>query len=78
MYVLTYSDFLEEWMLTTKENHERRIQNAREIHYFTKREGFACTTDVIHHIMKQFGLTLDQITCVNCYRREQDDERSSV
>ena len=67
MYVLKYSDFLEEWTFTTKENYERRIQNAREIHYFSKRNGFACTADVMHHIMKQFDVTLDQITCVNCY-----------
>ncbi len=67
MYVLTYSNFLEEWTFTTKENYERRIQNAREIHHFSKRDGFQCTADVIHHIMKQFSLTLDQITCVNCY-----------
>ena len=67
MYVLTYSNFLEKWTFTTKENYERRIQNAREIHYFSKRDGFQCTADVIHRIMKQFALTLDQITCVNCY-----------
>ena len=66
MYVLTYSDFLEEWTLTTKENYERRIQNAREIHYFSKRDGFQCTADVIHYVMKHFDIKLDQITCVNC------------
>lgn len=59
MYVLSYCETLEQWTFTT---------NAREIHRFSKAEGFACTTDVIHHIIKQFGLTLDQITCVNCYK----------
>lgn len=68
MYVLTYSDFLEEWTFTTKENHERRIQNAREVHHFSKRDGFQCTTDVINYVRNHFNITLDQITCVNCYQ----------
>ena len=66
MYVLTYSNFLEKWTFTTKENYERRIQNAREIHQFSKRDGFACTRDVINYVRKHFNLHLDQITCVNC------------
>lgn len=67
MYILQYSDFLEEWTLTTKENHERRIQNAREIHHFSKRDGFQCTTDVLQYITKHFGIHLDRIACVGCY-----------
>jgi hypothetical protein len=66
VYVLKYSDFLEGWIFTTKENYEHRIQNAWEVHHFSKRDGFQCTVDVIHHIMKHFDLNLDQITCVNC------------
>jgi hypothetical protein len=66
MYVLSYCETLEQWTFTSKENYERMIKNAREIHRFSKAEGFQCTADVIHHIMKLFALTLDQITCINC------------
>lgn len=68
MYVLTYSDFLEEWAFTSKENYERRIQNAREVYHFTKRGGFQCTVDVINYVRAHFNVPLDQITCVNCYQ----------
>ncbi len=67
MYILTYNKFLEEWSFTSKENHERRIQNAREIHHFSKKDGFQCTSDVIDYIRKYFGVHLDQIACANCY-----------
>ena len=63
LYILTYSDLLEEWILTNK----HRTQNERKISYFSKKDGFQCTTDVINYIRKHFNLTLDQITCVNCY-----------
>jgi hypothetical protein len=66
MYVLTYCKTLEQWTFTSKEKYERMIKNAREIHRFSKAEGFACTADVINYIRTQFNLTLDQITCINC------------
>lgn len=68
MYVLSYCETLEQWTFTTKENYKRMIKNAREIHRFSKAEGFACTTDVINYLRKHFNLHLDQITCVNCYQ----------
>ncbi len=67
MYVLSYCETLERWTFTTKENHERMIKNAREIHRFSKAEGFQCTTDVLQYITKHFGIHLDRITCINCY-----------
>ena len=68
MYVLAYCDTLEQWTFTTKENYQRMIKNAREIHRFSKAEGFQCTADVIYYILEHFDLSLDQITCcVDCW-----------
>jgi hypothetical protein len=68
MYVLSYCEALEQWTFTTKENYQRMIRNAREIHRFSKAEGFQCTADVIYYILEHFDLSLDQITCcVDCW-----------
>lgn len=66
MYVLVYSDLLGGWTLITKKNYESRIHNPKETDYFSKRDGFQSTADVINYLVKQFDFSFNQITCVDC------------
>ena len=42
------------WKITSKENYNARIQNAREINNFNEHDGFNTADDCIEYVQKHF------------------------
>lgn len=52
--------------MTTRENYERRIENAREWWHFYKHEGFKTVEDVFEYIDNYFGgVTRNDVEFIN-------------